>query len=1062
MIGPILGCELRVVARRAKSYRQRSSLAIALLLAVGISLYAVQRATGGRLSVQETALFAQYVFSAVLTIQVTLTIGLVPALVAGAIAQERERRTLDSLLATRLTSAEIVLGKLFGGLVQYAACLLTTLPIMIVLSLLGGIDPRLVLMTHAGTAAIAFFVGGLSILVSTSERRAGRALNLSIGLAMAWFILPVVLQFLLPRVSPLLWSWVREYNAWFLASSPIDVADGLMRFGIGPRFIDSIMWMIGLQFTCGCAFVIWSIVRLRRSSRRQADGEGARNRFAQLWTGLRRRLFRRPPCGEDPVLWKEIHTSRVPRLAEILAALCALLFVGLIGYGTCYFGWPALIEVYTQGFGTPGPDPNRTVFNQFLGLVSSWVEFFLLLIVAGVASGSVTVERASDTWESLIATPLGGREILRAKMIGVVWKVRLGVAVLVVLWGLGLMSGSLHPVGFVAAVVVLGASIWFMTALGTLGSLHSRDSASASNRSLIPALLLSGSFLIWYVPSRYSSVFMGAGSPPVVNWLCLVSNGDVRDVMGGSPTFRRFEQMNVYTYESPLRVLAACLCSIAVFSTAALLLSRVAFNRFDRVAGRPERVNTQINGPAIAPSRSWRGRRAVVTVVLVIIVLGITMVVWLERGERPLRDALAETDRLFPAWRLDDLEAARQRVPDQKNSAVLVSAAAELLPPSWRSAGTGPSQGEQNQLEFMASVSPEQQLSLARLRSLRAAVEQAGPALAEARGLADLRDGRFPVAWSRDGISTRLPHLAMIREVAHLLLVEAILESEAGKADQSLATCRAILNAGRSIGDEPALVSQAGRMKVRETVCRQVERALAHGQASDSAIESMRRSLDEEEGEPLLVFGIRGERAFLDRFLCAVDAGDFTQRQLRTSGFDFSDEVLWTNAELRAALLRLDNRAERIASLPAEEQLGAFERLSDDGRSLSPSARKFVPAIVRIALSCLNSRARLRCASAGLACERYRLARGVWPTSYEDLVPAFIPRVPIDPFDGKPPRFCRVKDQLVIYSVGVDRRDDGGQTEAVGRWSAGKDVEFRLWDPSSRHQGSAPRSVKNR
>lgn len=111
-----------------------------------------------------------------------------------------------------------MLNKLFGGLVQYAACLLTTLPIMILLSLLGGIDPRLVLLTHAGTAAIAFFVGGLSILVSTSERRAGRALNLSVGLAMAWFILPAVLQDLLPRVSPLSWHWVRSYNAWFLAS----------------------------------------------------------------------------------------------------------------------------------------------------------------------------------------------------------------------------------------------------------------------------------------------------------------------------------------------------------------------------------------------------------------------------------------------------------------------------------------------------------------------------------------------------------------------------------------------------------------------------------------------------------------------------------------------------------------------------------------------------------------------------------------------------------------------------------------------------------------------------
>ncbi len=281
--------------------------------------------------------------------------------------------------------------------------------------------------------------------------------------------------------------------------------------------------------------------------------------------------------------------------------------------------------------------------------------------------------------------------------------------------------------------------------------------------------------------------------------------------MGGSPTFRRLEQMNVHTYESPSRVLAACLCSIAVFSAAAFLLSRAAFNRFDQVAGRPERVNTQLNGAQIGLSRAWRRKRAVLIVGLIIIALGITKIVWLERRERSLRDALAETDRLFPAWRLDDLEAARQRVPDQKNSALLVSAAAQLLPPSWRSAGTGPSQGEQKQLDLISSVSPERQFSLESLRSLSAAVEQAGPALAEARGLADFRDGRFPVAWSRDGISTPLPHLARIRDVTHLLLVEAMLESEAGNAEQSLATCRAILNAGRSIGDEPILRDEGVR-----------------------------------------------------------------------------------------------------------------------------------------------------------------------------------------------------------------------------------------------------------
>ena len=88
-LGPILGCELRLVARRLKSYRQRASLAIALSLAIGISWLLMERATGGSPSVQETALFAEYVFCAIAAIQVMLTIGLVPALVAVTIAQRR-------------------------------------------------------------------------------------------------------------------------------------------------------------------------------------------------------------------------------------------------------------------------------------------------------------------------------------------------------------------------------------------------------------------------------------------------------------------------------------------------------------------------------------------------------------------------------------------------------------------------------------------------------------------------------------------------------------------------------------------------------------------------------------------------------------------------------------------------------------------------------------------------------------------------------------------------------------------------------------------------------------
>jgi hypothetical protein len=61
--------------------------------------------------------------------------------------------------------------------------------------------------------------------------------------------------------------------------------------------------------------------------------------------------------------------------------------------------------------------------------------------------------------------------------------------------------------------------------------------------------------------------------------------------------------------------------------------------------------------------------------------------------------------------------------------------------------------------------------------------------------------------------------------------------------------------------------------------------------------------------------------------------------------------------------------------------------------------------------------------------------------------------VPADPFDGQPLRLKKLDDGLVIYSVGPDLADDGGEVRAdqqVG--GQPKDVGVRLWDPACRRQ----------
>ena len=71
-------------------------------------------------------------------------------------------------------------------------------------------------------------------------------------------------------------------------------------------------------------------------------------------------------------------------------------------------------------------------------------------------------------------------------------------------------------------------------------------------------------------------------------------------------------------------------------------------------------------------------------------------------------------------------------------------------------------------------------------------------------------------------------------------------------------------------------------------------------------------------------------------------------------------------------------------------------------------------------------------------------------------------------YRGKPLRFRRLPDGVVIYAVGFDLTDDGGKLDRVSRLpgsaraaapATGVDVGVRLWDASCRRQSSMPKPV---
>ena len=133
------------------------------------------------------AAMAEAFFTTFMTVQFVLAVFLTPAYVASAITEEKERKTLEFLLATDLASREIVLGKLASRLGNLGLLLLAGLPVLSAVQFLGGVQPELLLAGFAATALTVAGLAGISVLASVYTRRSRDAIMLTYLTAITYF-----------------------------------------------------------------------------------------------------------------------------------------------------------------------------------------------------------------------------------------------------------------------------------------------------------------------------------------------------------------------------------------------------------------------------------------------------------------------------------------------------------------------------------------------------------------------------------------------------------------------------------------------------------------------------------------------------------------------------------------------------------------------------------------------------------------------------------------------------------------------------------------------------------
>jgi ABC-type Na+ efflux pump permease subunit len=477
LFGPLFQREAVTLPRQWQHFAGRAAY-LGLLGVVGITAWQSLVGWGREASLGETARFGQALFPLWAALQLTVLVFLAALSAATAIAREKDRGTFLLLLVTDLSNAEIVLGKVFAGLLPVAVLGLATVPVWLLSLLLGGVEPaqlgQLALLL-AATAWAAASVGGLLALW---RERSFPALALT--------ALAVILYPSLVRVAGTLCE-AAHATAWL---EPLAALQAIVEDGDRPADTLPPVWgYAAAMFGIGVAANAWGMVRLRawnppadRARRPPADGDRAAPRAP---AGKPREV------GRNPILWREVRTRAYGRQMLLIKA-AYLLVLGLL----------------CGSLVTAPADGHRSPFAAAYALVP--VAILSLLLTTLQAVTAITTERDGRALDLLLATDLTPREFIFGKIAGICYNAREYLLAPLLVAGYAAHRGWLasaprhHPEllplknleAFVAVAVGLLVLHSFVIVLGLHLALRTTDGRRALFHALGTVFFLSAGTLI--------------------------------------------------------------------------------------------------------------------------------------------------------------------------------------------------------------------------------------------------------------------------------------------------------------------------------------------------------------------------------------------------------------------------------------------------------------------------------------------------------------------------------------------------------------------------------------
>ena len=442
MLGAVFEREVKTVPRNRGMAIARAVYA-GILLAIIATCWLVITGTQAITTAGDTARFGATLLRILAPLQLALAMLAAAMTSAVSVSAEKDRRTLELLLVSRLTDAQLVFGKLAGSLVRVLLLVLSAVPMFALAGLFGGVTPEQLARVFVVTVATSLAAASIATTVAFWKETTFQTLAITAFALVAWIAA----------------GEIAAGTAGAAAAAAVSPPRALFA-ALGPQggqtylpFLATTAVVIGIANLIGVSQVRrWNVAAGRR--REQPETAGAalpRTESRVVW--------------ENPILWREICTKAHGRRIVFVRIAWFLLFAA------------AVAGIVAEA---RAAQPDR------LAVAVAVIPMALasLLAVTALAVTSITTERDRGAFDVLLVTDLEPKEFVWGKLVGVLVVAREIVLLPLVLCGALVVAGLASLENGIYLAIGMAILLFFSAVLG----LHVGLSYPASRRAIAVAL----------------------------------------------------------------------------------------------------------------------------------------------------------------------------------------------------------------------------------------------------------------------------------------------------------------------------------------------------------------------------------------------------------------------------------------------------------------------------------------------------------------------------------------------------------------------------------------------